>query len=154
ETDAERARRVAEYPRGPWAGLQSDIPTDPLITDVPANAGSGRARGLEGLVTRRPRSAETRVSGWGSFTPAKADRETYGLTYPFDYDRRHAVTLVGDWRFSARLTASVAMQAAAGFPVTIPNGVKVAPDVVTAGIGGQTFILPLETTSGLVYMVD
>jgi hypothetical protein len=153
ETEAEREQRVAEYPRSAWAGLQSDVPTDPLITTVPVNAGSGRARGLEVLLTKRPQSAETRFTGWASYTLSKADREAYGLTYPFDYDRRHAATLVGDWRVSPRLTASLALQVASGFPVTIPNGVIVAPDVQTTSTG-QTIVLPSQGQSGLAYVVD
>ena len=153
ETENERAQRVATYPRGAWAGLQSDIPTDPLITSVPANAGSGHARGLEVLLTKRPRSSDTRLTGWISYTLAKADRETYGLTYPFDYDRRHAASVVADLRVSARVTMSAAVQAASGFPVTIPNGVKVAPDVGIAS-NGQPIVLPAESAEGLAYMVD
>lgn len=158
ETEAERQARLAEYRPVYWPGpLQNEIPTDPLITSVPVNAGSGRARGLEVLLTKRPRSNDTRLTGWFSYTLSKSDRATYGFTYPFDYDRRHAVSVVGEWRLSPRVTTSVAVQAASGFPVTIPNGARVAT------LGGGDDDHPLQfpfavggagPTDGLVYMVD
>jgi hypothetical protein len=141
-----------------WPGpLQNEIPSDPLITSIPVNGGSGHARGLEALLTKRPRTNDTRLTGWFSYTLSKSDRATYGLTYPFDYDRRHAASVVGEWRVSARVTTSMAVQAASGFPVTIANGVRVAT------LGGGDDDHPLQfpfaaggagQTNGLVYMVD
>ncbi len=127
ETEAERDQRVAEYLPGAWFGsIKNEIPNDPLITSVPVNGGSGRARGVEVLLTRRPRSADTRVTGWVSYTLSKADRETYGITYPFDYDRRHAASVVGELKVSPRVSTSLAVQAGSGFPVTVPNGTRIA----------------------------
>ncbi|HEX4567483.1 MAG TPA: TonB-dependent receptor [Vicinamibacterales bacterium] len=154
ETEAEREQRVAEYLPQYWAGpLQTEIPTDPLITSVPVNAGSGHAYGLEVLLTKRPRSAGTRLTGWVSYTLSKADRETYGLTYPFDYDRRHAASVVADVRVSPRVTMSAALQAAAGFPVTVPNGVRVATQAGTT-TSGQPFVFPAVGAATYAYEVD
>jgi hypothetical protein len=144
---------VAEYLPGAWFGpLKSEIPTDPLITSVPVNGGSGRARGVEVLLTKRPRSADTRLTGWVSYTLSKAERETYGITYPFDYDRRHAASVVGELKVSPRVSASVAVQAASGFPVTVPNGTRVATE--TGGFAGHPLVFPFEDVSGFVYEVD
>jgi TonB dependent receptor-like, beta-barrel/TonB-dependent Receptor Plug Domain len=155
ETDAERQVRLAEYVPDRWTpAFQSEIPVDPLITGVPVNAGSGRARGVEVLVTRRPRSSDTRFSGWASYTLSKADRETYGLTYPFDYDRRHAASVVGEFRVWPRVTASAAVQAATGFPLTVPNGVRVA--TLPAFRGAKPIVVPWvvrETDGGPTYPV-
>jgi hypothetical protein len=154
ETEAEREQRVAEYLPQYWPGpLQSEIPSDPLITSVPVNAGSGHAYGLEVLLTKRPRSAGTRLTGWVSYTLAKADREAYGLTYPFDYDRRHALSVVADVRVSPRVTISTALQAATGFPVTVPNSVRVATQAGTTA-SGQPFVFPAVGFATYVYEVD
>lgn len=154
ETDAERQRRVAEYRPVYWPGpLQNEIPTDALITSVPVNAGAGRARGLEVLLTRRPTSADTRLTGWLSYTLSKSDRETYGLRYPFDYDRRHAASVVGELKVSPHVTASVAVQAASGFPVTVPNGARVATLAGEDRNGPILFPFAADQ-GGLVYMVD
>jgi hypothetical protein len=128
------------------------------------NGGSGRARGLEVLLTKRPGPSDSRFSGWVSYTLSKADRTAYGITYPFDYDRRHAATLVGEFRVSPRVTTSVAVQAASGFPVTVPNGTRIATVTGTistaaaraAGVSpGQQVILPfIDGVDGVVYEVD
>jgi hypothetical protein len=162
ETEAERDARVAEYIPSAWQGLTGDIPTDPLITSVPVNGGSGRARGLEVLLTKRPGLSDSRFTGWVSYTLSKADRTAYGITYPFDYDRRHAGTLVGEFRVSPRVTTSIAVQAATGFPVTVPNGTRIATvretANITAAAGGtpveQQVVVPFLDPSGLVYEVD
>jgi TonB dependent receptor len=161
ETDAERQLRLAEYVPDRWTGdLQKEIPVDPLITNVPVNAGAGRARGVEVLFTQRPRSTNSRFSGWASYTLSKAERETYGLTYPFDYDRRHAATLVGEFRVSPRVTTSVAMQAASGLPVTVPSGVRITPEPAFAFRDGRPVLFPwlIEVVDGgpiyPVYVVD
>ena len=164
ETEAEREARLAEYVPFFWKGLTSEIPTDPLITSVPVNGGSGRARGLEVLLTKRPGPSDSRFTGWISYTLSKADRTAYGITYPFDYDRRHAATLVGEFRVSPRVTASIAVQAASGFPVTVPDGTRVATSEGTltpAGAArsgaspGQQAVLPfIDGADGLVYEVD
>jgi hypothetical protein len=154
ETDAARQQRLAEYLPQLWSGpLRAEIPFDPLITSVPVNAGSGHARGLEVLLTKRPRSSDARLTGWVSYTLSKSDRETYGLTYPFDYDRRHAASVVAELRVSPRVTTSAALQAASGFPVTVPNSVRVAtqPGITTSG---QPFVFPFRTFGGFVYEVD
>jgi len=156
ETEVERKQRLAQYRPADWFGpLQNEIPTDPLITSIPTNQGTGRARGLEVMLTKRPRSSDTRLTGWVSYTLSKAERETYGITYPFDYDRRNAASVVGEWKVSPRVDASVAIQAASGFPVTVPNGTRVA--AVPAGyVNGRPLpiMLPFEAVSGLVYQVD
>ena len=42
----------------------------------------------------------------------------YGETFPFDFDRPHAVTAVGLFRVTPRVQVSAAWRAASGFPVT------------------------------------
>ncbi|HEV8236088.1 MAG TPA: TonB-dependent receptor, partial [Gemmatimonadaceae bacterium] len=158
ETETERQQRVAEYPPAFWfPPLKNEIPIDPLITSVPTNEGSGRARGLEVLLTKRPRSADTRLTGWVSYTLSKAQRKTYGITYPFDYDRRHAASIVGEWRVSPRVSTSMAVQAASGFPVTVPNGTRVAAEAAPAvDANGRPLLrlLPFGDPSGYVYEID
>lgn len=131
ETEQERAARLASYSAS-WRDLQADIPSEPLITNVPSNDGSGRAAGVEALVTKRP-TAGGRFSGWLSYTLSTASRTAYGITYPFDFDRRHALAIAGDYNLSPRLTLATSMQAASGLPVTLPAGARVA---------GETFFRP------------
>jgi hypothetical protein len=98
------------------------IPAEPLVTTAPTNGGRGRSYGADVYVTR----AGPRLSGWLSYTLGVARREAYGLSYPFDYDRRHSATLVGGFRFSPRFELSATARAASGFPRTPFRGVRVA----------------------------
>lgn len=141
ETEPERAARLAPYSAA-WRGLERDIPTDPLITNVPSNDGAGHAAGIELLMTKHA-AATGRVSGWLSYTLSKADRTAYGITYPFDYDRRHALALVTEYSVAARLTMSASMQAASGLPVTLPNGARVASETFVAQ-NGRLVVLPFQ----------
>ena len=120
ETEEQRQARVALYDYPP--SLQSEIPTDPLVTSVPDNGGRGQAYGMDVYVTR----GGPRLSGWLSYTLGLARREAYDRTYVFYYDRRHSGTLVGSYRFSPKFEVSATARAASGFPRTPFEGVRVA----------------------------
>jgi carboxypeptidase family protein/TonB-dependent receptor-like protein len=120
ETDAERQARLALYDFP--ASLQSEIPTDSVVTSTPTNGGRGQAYGVDVYVTR----GGPRLSGWVSYTLGVARRQAYDRTYVFDYDRGHSGTLVGSYRFSPKFEASATARAASGFPRTPFEGVRVA----------------------------
>ena len=123
ETDEEREARLDAYDFP--AALQSSLPVAPLVTSRPTNDGRGRAYGFDVYVTRAP-STDARLSGWASYTWGRATRETYGVTYPFEYDRRHAATAVASWRAADRFELSVTGRFASGFPRTPVLGLRVA----------------------------
>jgi outer membrane receptor protein involved in Fe transport len=80
----------------------------------PESTGTGRAAGFEVLV-RRDRGW---LTGWVAYTLSKAERDLYGRTVPFDFDRRHALAAALQLRLSENLRASVTTQFATGFPMT------------------------------------
>ena len=147
ETDDERARRVATYLGFDEFGLAGEIPTERLITYVPSNDGAGHVNGLEVFMERKPVGTATRLTGWLSYTLSKADRRAYGLIYPFDYDRRHALAMLAQYRVSARMTAAASFQASSGFPVTLPSGTRAAAATFPVG-HGSVVRYPLFTERG------
>jgi hypothetical protein len=148
ETDAEREARVAQYDFP--ADLQSSVPTAPLITSTPSGDGRGRAYGFDFYLTKRATSTDTRLTGWLSYTYGHSSRESYGLTYPFDYDRRHAVSVVDNLRISGHLDLSTTLRIDSGFPYTPVIGLRVA-----AVEDDQGRLVPQRDPSGLlVYTVD
>ena len=153
EPEAERLARVSRYDF-PTA-LQSNIPTLPLITTIPTNDGNGRSYGFD-LFLNRPGGGK--LTGWTSYTWGKAERDAYGRTYPFEYDRRHAFTLVSSYAFTPRWEVAATTRIASGFPRTAPLGVRVAgrEDVLDFDADGNTDeILPARDTRGLLeYSVD
>ena len=113
ETDAERQQRLSDYI------LPPDLPGDSALlehrpTVHPESTGTGRAIGLEVLLQRH----QGRVTGWVSYTLSKAERELYGRTVPYDFDRTHAIGAVVNAELTSRIRLSVNTQYATGFPLT------------------------------------
>ena len=156
ETDAERAARVGRYDF-PFF-LASSVPIDPIITTVPTNDGRGHAYGFDLFVSRSSAPASARLTGWASYTWGRAERDAYGYRYPFEYDRRHALTVVSAYRLTTRWEIAATTRIASGFPRTAPVGLRVAgaedaDDRDRDGITDE--ILPDRDTTGLpVYEVN
>jgi hypothetical protein len=130
ETEEERLARIATYDFP--AELASEIPTAPQITISPSE-GKGQAYGFELYLARTASSPETRLTGWMSYSWGVARRTQYGRTYPFDYDRPHALSVVGSYRFSHKLELSATGRVASGFPRTPVVGLRVASDADERG---------------------
>jgi len=156
ESEADRLARVSRYDFP--ADLQSSIPVEPIITTVPANDGRGRAYGFDIFVSRPSPPAGSRVSGWASYTWGKASRDAYGRSAAFEYDRRHAFTVVAAYRFSPNWELATTTRVASGFPRTAPVGLRVAAaeDTLDLDADGVTDeLLPARDATGLlVYEVD
>jgi hypothetical protein len=84
----------------------------------------GRAYGAEFLV----RKTTGKLNGWLSYTYARSlvqvntatDQVNEGNWYPSNYDKPHDVTLVGNYRFNRRISASVNFNYSTGRPITLP----------------------------------
>ena len=156
ETDAERAVRLGQYDFP--LSLASSVPTDPIITTTPTNDGRGHAYGFDLFVSRTTVPTTARVRGWASYTWGKADRQTYGRSYAFEYDRRHAFSAVASYRLSDRWEIASTTRVAAGFPRTAALGVRIAsiPDTADRDRDGNvTELIPAFDPNGLpVYSVN
>jgi len=156
ETPEERRARVAQYDFPPE--LADSVPREPWITTFPTNDSRGQAYGFDLYVARRATSPRTRLTGWASYTLGVAKRTAYGRTYPFDYDRRHAFSLVGSLRLGASLTLSATARVASGFPRTPVLGLRVSavPDSDDIdGDGNTSSLIPERDAEGLlVYTSD
>ena len=150
ETEAERTARVEAYVFP--VEFASSVPTTPLITTVPENAASGRAYGLDVFVSKTA-TPGSRFMGWASYTWGTARWDAYGRNYPFDYDRRHAVSAVTSYRLSRLIEVALTARVASGFPYTPVTGLRVAATEAT--IEGATRLVPERDASGLlVYTTD
>lgn len=147
ETLAETAARVAQYDFP--ADVAWSVPSAPKITNTPINGATGRAYGFDVYVARRPSSASARLSGWASYTWGHADIDAYGRRYPFDYDRRHAVSLVGTVRITSSFELGATARIASGFPYTPVQGLRIAAVAVTDPATGATRYLPQRDANGL-----
>jgi hypothetical protein len=124
ETPAETAARIAPYDFP--AAIASSVPSAPIITANPVNGATGRAYGFDVYVEKPPQSRRDRLSGWASYTWGVANITSYGRKYPADYDRRHAMSLVGTMWLTRRLDLGATLRVASGFPGTPAVGIRVA----------------------------
>jgi hypothetical protein len=159
ETPAETAARVAPYVFP--AAIASSVPSAPIVTTDPVNGATGHAYGFDVYVEKPPalsertrvegpQSRRDRLSGWASYTFGVANITNYGRQYPFDYDRRHSVSMVGTMWLTTRLDLSASLRVASGFPTTPAVGVRVA---ATSGPDGS--VVPLKSPTGLyLWSVD
>jgi len=124
EAESVRLARVAEYDFP--AALAGDVPSDAIITSAPTNDGRGHAYGFDVFASRVQAAADARINGWASYTWGRGERQAYGQTFPFEYDRRHAFAAVISYRLSAKWEVATTTRIASGFPRTAPIGVRVS----------------------------
>ncbi len=156
ESDAERLRRLARYDFPPE--LRDSLPAEPTITTTPDELGRGRSYGWD-VYLARDAAPDARVTGWIAYTYGVASRTAYGRTAPFEYDRRHAASLVARGRMGAKLDLALTARLATGFPRTPPVGLRVAavPDALDQDGDGDRAELVPERDGGaglLVYQPD
>lgn len=150
ETPEELAARVATYDFP--LGLADQRPNTPQITSIPGSDGTGRAYGVELYLARQARSATDRVNGWMSYTWGRAETTAYGWTYASDYDRPHALSLVGNYRVSRLIELGTTVRVQSGFPYSMPLGVRVAALADSGDIDGDgnaTELIPQRDAVGL-----
>ncbi|MBX7185584.1 MAG: TonB-dependent receptor [Vicinamibacteria bacterium] len=156
ETDAELAARLARYDFP--ASLRSSIPAEKLITTRPANGASGRSWGFELVATRPQKNGDQFLSGWASYGYGKATKDAYGRSLPFEYDRRHSLSIVSQLNASEKVQIGITFRASSGFARTAPLGVRVVPteDTLDADKDGNTSeLVPERDSQGLpVYTAD
>ena len=155
ESEPERAARLARYDYP--ATLAWGLPTGARITSRAEAGAEGRAYGLLTSVSREERPSR-RLSGFVGYAWGRTERTAYGRTYPFDYDRPHAVTAVAFYRFSPKLELGLTARAASGLPTTPPRGVLVLGAVDARDLdrdGDRDELLPARDEHGRpIYVVD
>ncbi|MCX6538280.1 MAG: TonB-dependent receptor plug domain-containing protein [Acidobacteria bacterium] len=147
EMPAETAARIAPYAFPP--ALAASVPTAAQITSTPVNGATGRAYGIDVFVAHQPTDSAERLAGWASYTFGKADIDSYGRRYAFDYDRRHALSLVGTYRMMRGLELAATLRIASGFPYTPAVGLRVAAVAETDATGAVVRYVPQVDVNGL-----
>jgi hypothetical protein len=128
--------------------------TENRLTSIPVNEGRGNAYGVEVLLEKRRTLKTDRFNGWISYALAFADRFRDNLTIPFNYDQRHTVNIVGDYKLNSWLDLGVRWRYGSGFPYTPPVGVK--PRVVPLDESETTWAIQRETLLGdkVIFSLD
>jgi hypothetical protein len=116
-----RIRNFLDYRSGAQLIMNHHIETDVLQT-------KGKAYGVELLIKK----LTGKVNGWLSYTysrillrqndPNAGELINNGQFYPANYDKPHDVTMVGNYRFSHRVSMSLNATYSTGRPITLPIG--------------------------------
>ena len=146
ETEAERRDRISQYefPQD----LEGSIPSAPLITSNPTNAAGGYAYGFDVYLNHA--NSTSPLTGWLSYAWGRANRESYGQRYAFEYDRRHAFNVVGRYELTSRWDVAATARIASGFPHTPPVGLRVSSREDERG----KLVPETDLDGNLIYTVD
>ncbi|RZK31068.1 MAG: TonB-dependent receptor, partial [Hymenobacter sp.] len=117
ETYYKKIHDFLDYKSGAVLLLNPHLETDLVNAE-------GKAYGVEVLL----RKNTGKINGWLSYTYARSlvqvntatDVVNNGAWYASNYDKPHDVTLVGNYRFSQRFSASLNMNYSTGRPITLP----------------------------------
>ena len=91
------------------------------------------------------------ITGWMTYSFSRAVRTEYGVTRPFDYDRRHGLTAAVNMKLGPRLDLSLTGRARSGLPRTPVRGVRLSleEDTMDAdGDGNRLEFVPQRDPSG------
>ncbi len=149
ETEEARLARLATYDVP--AELRAYVPGGAQVTVAPVNGGAGRAHGVDVSLIHVGRGPGGPLTGWLAYSYGRATRTAYGVTAPFDYDRRHAVSLATTVQLGPRVDVSTTFRWATGLPRTAVTGVRLALEKDASdrdGDGNRGEWLPQRNAAG------
>ena len=104
-------------------GTPSRITVDSL-TSFPVNGAQGSAYGVEVMLQKMRSLPGDRFTGWVSYALSAATRERDGVRTPFLFDQRHAVNVVGNYKFAESWDLGLRFTLRSGRPFALATGVQ------------------------------
>jgi outer membrane receptor for ferrienterochelin and colicin len=128
------------------------VPGDSLTTN-PINGATGQSYGVEFLLEKKNIGPDSRVSGWIGYAWARADRVRGNISRPFQFDQRHTVDVVLDYRVASWLDIGVRFKYGSNFPYTAAIGLT--PRIVTVTQNGkQEKMIEVDAGGNVIFDVD
>jgi len=119
----------------------------------PVNDATGTSSGIEVLLQKLRSAPGDRFTGWVGYALSFSERDRDGVISPFLFDQRHAVNVVGNYRFAERWDVGARFTLRSGRPFTQAVGVK--PRVVYQRLGGvDTPVVQVDPNGRVVLDVD
>lgn len=123
------------------------------VTNVPTNDGRGSAYGIELFLEKKRLSTKTRFYGWAAYALAWANRKERGYLFPFDFDQRHTINLVGNYLLLDWLEIGFHWRYGSNFPYWPAKGVK--PRIVPVRRGNrEVYVVQTDAFGNVVFDVD
>ncbi|MFQ5676318.1 MAG: TonB-dependent receptor plug domain-containing protein, partial [bacterium] len=150
-------RPVAIYNLGqPAYAINYTVGDRELFEQVPRpiNDIKGTAYGADFRLEKRAVNPSDRLTGWLSYSLGESTREQIfagvRVSYPYDFDRRHSLNVVMNYRLGRKWNFSVTWRFGSGFPFTPAQRVealvaKVAPDPDNPDVLRSTILTDPET---------
>jgi hypothetical protein len=104
------------------------------LTSFPVNDATGRSYGFEVMLQKIRSQPTEKFTGWISYALSYADRDRDGIRTAFLFDQRHAVNVVGNYKFSESWEAGLRFTLRSGRPYPLPLGVR--PRIIVGSQGG------------------
>jgi len=127
---------------------------DDSLTSVPVNGATGEAYGIELLLQKIGSTSDSRISGWIGYTLAWANRYRDGVTFPFNFDQRHTINLVLNYRVNDWLELGSSFQFGSGFPYTPPLGARPVVVMNTDSTGTKTPGIGTNILGEVLFSID
>jgi TonB dependent receptor/CarboxypepD_reg-like domain/TonB-dependent Receptor Plug Domain len=124
------------------------------LTNVPVNGATGEAYGMEILLQKFGAGDDSRLNGWLGYTLAWANRYREGATFPFNFDQRHAVNLVLNYKALDWLELGANFQFGSGFPYTPPVGFSPIVVLNTDSTGARTPAVAANIFGEALFSID
>ena len=120
------------------------------LTVRPVNDAIGDSYGFEVMLQKIRAYPADRFTGWVSYALSFAERNRDGVLTPFQFDQRHAVNVVGNYRFAEAWDIGVRFTLRSGRPQREPLGVR--PRVIEEDQNGVLVPVIQTDRAGLVIL--
>ncbi|HXG01707.1 MAG TPA: TonB-dependent receptor [Bacteroidota bacterium] len=128
------------------------VPSDSL-TSFPVNDATGGAYGFEVMLQKIASLPTDKFTGWISYALSYAERERDGKRTPFFFDQRHAMNIVGNYKFAEKWDLGIRFTLRSGRPYSEALGVR--PRVLVARIGDlDTAVIQTNRDGKVILDVD
>jgi len=124
------------------------------ITTTPVNTATGNAYGLEFFLQKMQSADDNPFYGWLSYSFGFANRFRDGFTIPFNFDRRHNLSITGGWKANSWLDVNFTWSYGTGFPWTKAVGIKPRITQEKDTLTGQNIAKIDEDWRGVVFIID
>lgn len=124
------------------------------VTPIPVNAATGEAYGIEILLQKIGSVGDSPLNGWIGYTLAWANRYRDGVTFPFNFDQRHTINLVLNYRVNSWLELGGNFQFGSGFPYTPALGANPTVVMNTDSNGVKTPGVATNVFGEVLFSID
>jgi hypothetical protein len=123
------------------------------LTSFPVNDATGKSYGFEVMLQKIRSQPTDKFTGWISYALSYAERDRDGKITPFFFDQRHAMNIVGNYKFAEKWDVGVRFTLRSGRPYTQALGIK--PRVLVARISTlDTAVVQMDRQGKVILDVD